>query len=146
MDKIIALFIGVTFGCISTFCALEYKHQDFIKKLNATNQKIQENQVLRERELNSTISTLLEESHGRQLEIERLSGERAVLIKRLRDPGSSCGGIEAGNKSSGSDSSTATGTELSVEATQFLLSLTRDADLLREQLRLCQNWAKSIAR
>ena len=147
MANLIPYILVVALSCIATFHYCESKHQDFIQKLNATTQKAKENQALREQELNSVISDLLEESHGRQMEIERLSSERAVLIKRLRDPGStSSGRTGTENKSSGSDTETTTGTELSREATEFLLRLTRDADLLREQLSLCQNWAKSLTR
>lgn len=142
-----ALVLVAVLSCIGTRAYYISKHEAFISKLNAAALEAKENQVLREQELSSVITDLLEESHGRQLEIERLSAERASLLNRLRDPGSTSGsGTSYKNKSSGNDHETVTGTELSREATEFLLLLTRDADQIMEQLRLCQSFVRHITK
>lgn len=140
-----ALVSVAALSCIGTRAYYVSKHEAFISKLNAAALEAKENQVLREQELSGVITDLLEESYGRQLEIERLSAERASLLNRLRDPGSTSGSRhDKENKSSGSDHETATGTELSREATEFLLSLTKEADQVTEQLRLCQDFVRHI--
>lgn len=142
-----ALVSVAVLSCIGTRAYYVSKHEAFISKLNATALEAKENQVLREQELSGVITDLLEESHGRQLEIERLSAERASLLSRLRDPGSTSGSrTDNKNKSSGNNHETVAGTELSREATEFLLLLTRDADQVMEQLRLCQNFVRHITK
>lgn len=139
----IALVLTAAFSCFCTRAYYLNKHEVLVSELNATYIKAKENQANIERELNDTIFGLLEESYERQLEIENLSAERAALIGRLRDPGdTSSPGNTTSNKSSGSDSKTTTGTELSNAATQFLLKLTEDADKVTEQLRLCQEFVR----
>lgn len=138
-NNIIFFIIGSVLSCIITRDYYINKHEAFIQELNAEVLK-------RENELQETINALVEESYTRTIEIERLSFNNASLVHQLgglRDPGSS---YTHKNKSSGSGSETDTGTILSDEATEFLLELTRDADALREQLRLCQEWAKSVSK
>lgn len=137
IGKIICLVLVAVLSCITTRNYYVNKHEAFIQKLNAEAEK-------RENELHEVISDLLDESYTRIVEIERLSSDNASLVRKLgglRDPGSS---HSTENKSSGSDTKTGAGTVLSDEATEFLLNLTRDADIVREQLRLCQEWAKQI--
>lgn len=137
VSRIILFILGAALSCIFTREYYVDKHEAFVQKLNAEAEK-------RENELHGVISDLLDESYTRIVEIERLSSDNAKLVRELgglRDPGSS---YSTKNKSSGSDPKTGAGTVLSDEATEFLLGLTRDADVLREQLRLCQEWAKQI--
>lgn len=58
---------------------------------------------------------------------------------------------ESGSNSKGTNSGTGGNPEtdsriLSRETTDFLLDLTAEADRMREQLRLCQDWARSISK
>lgn len=138
-NSVIFLIIGSVLSCIITRDYYINKHEAFIQKLNAEALK-------RENKLQEAIDALVDENYTRTIEIERLSFNNASLVRQLgglRDPGSS---YTHKNKSSGSDSKTDTGTVLSDEATEFLLELTRDADAVREQLRLCQEWAKSVSK
>ena len=137
VSRIILFILGAALSCILTREYYVDKHEAFVQKLNAEAEK-------RENELHGVIDDLLDESYTRIVEIERLSSDNTKLVRELgglRDPGRS---YSTKNKSSGSDSKTGAGTVLSDEATEFLLGLTRDADVLREQLRLCQEWAKQI--
>lgn len=137
INRVICFVLVAALSCIFTRSYYIDKHEAFIQKLNAE-------AAAKENELHGVIDDLLDESYTRILEIERLSSDNATLVRKLgglRDPGSTRGDK---NKSSGSDPKTGAGTVLSDEATEFLLSLTRDADVLREQLRLCQEWAKQI--
>lgn len=139
VSRAVCFIIASVLSCILTRSYYINKHEAFIQKLNAE-------ATAKENELHGVIDDLLDESYTRILEIERLSSDNATLVRKLgglRDPGSSRSNK---NKSSGSDPKTGAGTVLSEEATGFLLSLTRDADVLREQLRLCQEWAKSVSK
>lgn len=137
VSRIFLFILGAALSCILTREYYVDKHEAFVQKLNAEAEK-------RENELHGVIDDLLDESYTRIVEIEQLSSDNAKLVRKLgglRDPGRT---YSAKNKSSGSDPKTGAGTVLSDEATEFLLGLTRDADVLREQLRLCQEWAKQI--
>ena len=139
VSRIILFILGAALSCILTREYYVDKHEAFVQKLNAEAEK-------RENELHGVIDDLLDESYTRIVEIEQLSSDNAKLVRKLgglRDPRCT---YSAENKSSGSDSKTGAGTVLSDEATEFLLGLTRDADVLREQLRLCQEWAKSVSK
>jgi hypothetical protein len=65
---------------------------------------------------------------------------------RLRDPGSrsSCQNASSTNSSSTTSTSGGTGTELSEEASRFLLHEAARADTVVEQLNLCKAWARTV--
>jgi hypothetical protein len=65
---------------------------------------------------------------------------------RLRDPGSrsSCQNTSSTDSSSTASTTGGTGTELSEEASRFLLSEAARADTVVEQLNLCKSWAKEV--
>ena len=139
VNRLIILVFVAALSCIITRVYYVNKHEAFIQKLNAETSA-------KETELQGTINDLLDESYTRLIEIEKLSSDNAALVRKLgglRDPGNISG---SKNKSSSSDTKAAAGTVLSREATEFLLNLTREADEVREQLRLCQKWAESVSR
>ena len=140
LGYIIAIILSVVLSCIGTRAYYLDKHKDFISKLDAAKMQHIEKTTKRELELNGVISDLLEESHERQMEVERLSAERARLLVRLRDPGSTSSSKSSnGNKNTGGSNGTTAGQELSREASEFLLDLTRDADQVSVRLKLCQS-------
>lgn len=142
----IGIILGAALGCISTRAYYLNKHKDFISELNAAKMQHIEKTNKRELELNGTISDLLEESYEKRLEIERLSAERSRLLVRLRDPGNSSNSKQAhGNKNTGGGTDTSAGRDLSREASEFLLDLTRDADQIAVRLRLCQGILRKVS-
>lgn len=146
-SKIIIAVVCAALSCIGTRAYYLDKLQDYKNEVNAASLKAQNEHKQAEQELQGQVTTLLEESYDRQLEIQRLANDNAQLVYELgglRDPGStSCNSPGNKNKSSGSDHETTAG-KLSKEATQFLLDLTREADELREQLRLCQEFVGKL--
>lgn len=134
----VLIILAIALSCIITRNYYLDKHEAFIQKLNAE-------ASTREAELQGVINDLLEESHNYTIEIYKLSSDNAKLVRKLgglRDPGNS---YTYKNDCSSGNNEANTGTVLSDEATEFLLDITREADLLREQLRLCQEWAKSVS-
>lgn len=134
----VLIILAIALSCIITRNYYLDKHEAFIQKLNAE-------ASTREAELQGVINDLLEDSHNYTIEIYKLSSDNAKLVRKLgglRDPGSS---YSYKNDCSSGNNEANTGTVLSDEATEFLLDITREADLLREQLRLCQEWAKSVS-
>lgn len=104
----------------------------------------------RERNLQSAVQKLETESNENVKQINSLRARNRQLIRDaggLRDPGygGSSGESKGTNSSSGINSQTNTGTILSGKTTEFLLDLTSEADEIREQLKLCQKWAKKIS-
>lgn len=137
-----------------TYKYQENKYNDKINKIQkeAHNTYLAElGKVLdRERALQESVQKLEIESNDKLKEINSLRARNRQLVRNaggLRDPGSR----ESGNSPKGKDSSTSgnpkadTGQILSGKTTDFLLNLAADADEIREQLRLCQQWAKRIA-
>lgn len=142
---LLALVLSAALSCIGTRAYYLNKIQALKIEVNATSLKVQEDFRQTEQKLQSQVTTLLEESYERQLEIARLASSNAQLVFELgglRDPGSSSTTGNA-NKNSDSDSKTTAG-KLSKEATQFLLDLTKEADEVREQLRLCQEFVSEL--
>lgn len=143
---ICCLIFGAVLSCISTRAYYLSKHKDFISELNAAKMQHIEKTNKRELELNGAISDLLEESYEKRLEIERLSAERSRLLTRLRDPGSSGSSKQTNNnKNTGGSINTSAGSDLSREASEFLLDLTRDADQVAVRLRLCQGVLRKVS-
>ena len=143
---ICCLIFGAVLSFISTRAYYLGKHKDFISELNAAKMQHIEKTNKRELELNGAISDLLEESYEKRLEIERLSAERSRLLVRLRDPGNSSNSKQAnGNKNTGGGDDTSAGSDLSREASEFLLDLTRDADQVAVRLRLCQGILRKVS-
>ncbi len=144
---LLALVLSAALSCIGTRAYYLNKIQALKIEVNATSLKVQEDFRQTEQKLQSQVTTLLEESYERQLEIARLASSNAQLVFELgglRDPGSTSSSTTGNaNKNSDSDSKTAAG-KLSKEATQFLLDLTKEADEVREQLRLCQEFVSEL--
>lgn len=142
---ILITILSCAFTCIATKEYYQAKHQEYIAQVNAQSEKLKQNQLVTELQLRDTIQRLLEESHAKSLEIERRTADLAKYRGRLRDPGARSTTGAAGKKNSGSDNETAAG-KLSDQTVEFLLGLTGEADQVREQLRLCQQFVSAISK
>ena len=84
--------------------------------------------------------------HESQQELSTLDAKYRQLVRDaggLRDKGSGdCGDRSNTKSASASGNNDSSSRVLSEEATEFLLRLTAEADQLREQVLLCQEWAK----
>lgn len=96
-----------------------------------------------------------------QLEVKHVESERkldaALVVNRrlarelggLRDPGrrSSCGStLPSASTTSGQPDSGSTGTELSAEASEFLLEFARSADRAAQYAKTCYDWTQQLNR
>ena len=158
--KKILISVGILFAISLTafsFGALyeEKQWQAAIQKqkIEAT-QELQKatNEVLeRERKAREEI-TALETKHQNTLkELSALDSKYRKLVSAaggLRDKGcrESSSSSKGKNTGSNGNSETNSGRVLSREATDFLLDLTAEADQMREQLRMCQDWAKRLSK
>ena len=104
----------------------------------------------KERHVREELSKLQEEHNKTKTELSALNSKYRTAIRNaggLRDKGIR----ESGDSTKGKNSSTTGNNEtdsriLSRETTEFLLNLTLEADILRERLRLCQDWARMISK
>lgn len=146
-SELIVAIICAALSCVSTRAYYLNKLQGYKNEVNAASLTVQEKHRLAEQELQSQVTSLLEESYDRQMEIYRLTSANTQLVFELgglRDPGAASGCASGNeNKNTGSDTKTTAG-QLSREATEFLLNLTREADETREQLRLCQEFVRKL--
>lgn len=136
----------------------EYQENKWRGKVSALQKEAEEkyNQEIlaileKERNLQNAVQKLESESNENLKQISALRAHNRQLIHAaggLRDPGrgSSGGSTKERNSSSSVNTSTRARAVLSGKATEFLLDLTTEADRIREQLKLCQNWAKEISR
>lgn len=155
---LIALALGLIVGAGgSWYLTAEYKDAKWGKAIS--DQKVEAGKVLQaetdkvlaaERE-NTKLNNQLEVNHAdanRKIDATLADNRRlARELGGLRDPGRrpSCGGSQAGAQPATDASAGTTGTELSAEATEFLLELTADADRAAEYAATCHNWAQGIA-
>ena len=104
----------------------------------------------KERHVREELSKLQEEHNKTKTELSALNSKYRTAIRNaggLRDKGIR----ESGDSTKGKNSSATGNNEtdsriLSRETTEFLLNLTLEADILRERLRLCQDWARMISK
>lgn len=138
---------------------LTYKFEEAKWEAALQKQKIEAQQELqsatfevleRERKAREQIFEL-ENKHQETLQqLSALDTKYRRLVRNaggLRDKGRG----ESGGNSKGTNTSTGGNNEtdsrlLSRETTDFLLNITAEADEVREQLRLCQDWARTISK
>ena len=141
---------------VSLFLVYDYfddKYDREIERLQSEAEytlRVETEKILeRERSVREKLDKLVEEHNKTKTELSSLNSKYRAAIRNaggLRDKGS----WKSGDSTKGKDSS-ATGNNgtdsrvLSRETTEFLLNLTLEADLLRERLKLCQDWAKMIS-
>lgn len=103
----------------------------------------------KERHVREELCKLQEEHNKTKTELSSLNSKYRAAIRNaggLRDKGSWKGGDSTKGKDSSATGNNGTDSRiLSRETTEFLLNLTLEADLLRERLKLCQDWAKMIS-
>ena len=128
----------------------ENKYEAIIQAHRAeANQKLQDETMKlleKERLIQSRIFDLENKYHESQQELSTLDAKYRQLVRDaggLRDKGSgNCGDRSNSKSASASGNNDSSSRVLSEEATDFLLRLTAEADYLREQVLLCQEWAK----
>lgn len=128
----------------------ENKYEAIIQAHRAeANQKLQDETMKlleKERLIQSRIFDLENKYHESQQELSTLDAKYRQLVRDaggLRDKGSgNCGDRSNAKSPSTSGNDDSSSRVLSEEATDFLLRLTAEADYLREQVLLCQEWAK----
>ena len=128
----------------------EHKYEAIIQAHRAeASQKLQDETMKlleKERLIQSRIFDLENKYHESQQELSTLDAKYRQLVRDaggLRDKGSGdCGDRSNAKSASTSGNNDSSSRVLSEEATEFLLRLTAEADQLREQVLLCQEWAK----
>jgi len=87
-----------------------------------------------------------------QQELDRVLADNRRLARELgglRDPGRrpSCGGtVPSGSTTAGQPEGGTTGTELSAEASEFLLEFAREADRAAQYAKTCYDWTRQLSR
>lgn len=136
--------------CSAVWKYQEHKYEAIIQAHRAeANQKLQDETMKlleKERLIQSRIFDLENKYHESQQELSTLDAKYRQLVRDaggLRDKGSGdCGDRSNAKSASASGNNDSSSRVLSEEATDFLLRLTAEADYLREQVLLCQEWAK----
>lgn len=136
--------------CSAVWKYQEHKYEAIIQAHRAeANQKLQDETMKlleKERLIQSRIFDLENKYHESQQELSTLDAKYRQLVRDaggLRDKGSGdCGDRSNAKSASASGNNDSSSRVLSEEATDFLLRLTAEADQLREQVLLCQEWAK----
>lgn len=136
--------------CSAVWKYQEHKYEAIIQAHRAeANQKLQDETMKlleKERLIQSRIFDLENKYHESQQELSTLDAKYRQLVRDaggLRDKGSgNCGDRSNAKSPSASGNNDSSSRVLSEEATDFLLRLTSEADQLREQVLLCQEWAK----
>ena len=136
--------------CSAVWKYQEHKYEAIIQAHRAeASQKLQDETMKlleKERLIQSRIFDLENKYHESQQELSTLDAKYRQLVRDaggLRDKGSGdCGDRSNAKSASASGNNDSSSRVLSEEATEFLLRLTAEADQLREQVLLCQEWAK----
>ena len=140
------------------FSLVVYNHEEAKWKGVITEYQLQAEQRLkveteaileRERNLQNKLNELETSYHEKSLELDNANKRNLELVRSaggLRDKGKRTGKSNTTSKDSTSGGNNETGSfVLSDETTQFLLNLTRDADQVCQQLKLCQDYLRSLA-
>lgn len=124
---------------------------------------LQKQKIEAQQELQSATLEVLERERKAREQIFELENKHQKTLQELSDLDTKyrrlvhdAGGLrdkgrgKSSNDSKGTNTSTSRDNEtdpriLSREATDFLLSLTAEADQMREQLKLCQDWIKTLS-
>ena len=154
----IITWVAVTVTAFSVG-GLTYKFEESKWEAALQKQKIEAQQ-----ELQSATTEVLERERKAREEVFELETKHQKTLQQLseldtkyRNLVRNAGGLrdkgrrESGSSSKGTNTSSSGNNEtdsrvLSEETTDFLLNLTAEADRMREQLRLCQDWARSISK
>ena len=137
---------------LGTYKYQEHKYEAIITQHQMeASQKLQDETMKlleRERKMMQEIFELEARYNESQQELTNLDARYRKLVRDaggLRDKGSGNGSNSSKGKDTGTSRADETGSRvLSEEATDFLLSLTREADELRLRLLEAQDWAKMM--
>jgi len=157
---IIALAIGLGVGAVgSWYLTAEYKDASWTASIEK--QKVKAAEQLQSATDRAISAERRQNELATQLEVKHVESEReldkALSTNRrlarelggLRDPGRrpSCGGSMPTNSTTSSQpEGGAAGTELSAEASEFLLEFARDADRAAQYALTCSAWIKQLGR
>ena len=159
-NLLIALAIGLVVGVLGGwYFTAEYKDATWTasiaKQKSEAASKLQaatERALAAERQT-TELSNKLEKQHVEaNQKLDVVLGDNRRLARELgglRDPGRrpSCGDtVPSTSTTTGRSDSGATGTELSVEASEFLLEFARDADRAAQYAKTCYEWTQQLNR
>ena len=154
-DTILAALLGLAVGAIGS-CWLTAEYKDSVWGKAVSDQKVEAGKVLQaetekvltaERETTRLKDEMEKQHVESSAKIERTLADNRRLARELgglRDPGRrSSGGCSAPGaaETSGVPPGEASGTELSAEASEFLLEFAAEADRAAEYAQLCYRWA-----
>lgn len=156
--KVVAVALAIG-SLASWYLTAEYKDN---KWLAATaKQKVEAAERLQAATERANLAERRQNELANQLEVKHVESEReldkaladnrrlARELGGLRDPGRrpSCGGsVPADSTAASQSEGGATGTELSAEASEFLLEFARDADRAAQYAKTCYDWTRQLSR
>lgn len=157
---LLAAVIGLSVGAIgSWYLTAEYKDASWTASIEK--QKVKTAEQLQAATDRAISAERRQNELATQLEVKHVESEReldkALSTNRrlarelggLRDPGRrpSCGGtVPTDSTASSQPEGGTTGTELSAEASEFLLEFARDADRAAQYASTCSVWIKQLSR
>lgn len=156
----IALAIGLGVGALgSWYLTAEYKDNKWEaavgkQKAEAADklQAATDRAIEAERRQNELADQLEVKHVESQQELDRVLADNRRLARELgglRDPGRrpSCGStVPSGSTTAGQPEGGTTGTELSAEASEFLLEFAREADRAAQYAKTCYDWTQKLSR
>ena len=154
----IALAIGLGAGALgSWYLTAEYKDNKWEaaigkQKAEAADQlRVATDRAIKAERQQNELANQLEVKHVEsQQELDRVLADNRRLAHELgglRDPGRrpSCGGsVPANSTAAGQSEGGASGTELSAEASEFLLEFAREADRAAQYAKTCYDWTQQL--
>jgi hypothetical protein len=159
-NLLIALAAGLLVGVLGGwYFTAEYKDATWTASIDkqkseaATKLQAATERALAAERKNNELGTQLEKQHveaTQKLDATLADNRRlARELGGLRDPGRrpSCGNtLPSASTTSGQSDSTTTGTELSAEASEFLLEFARSADAAAQYAKTCYDWTQQLNR
>jgi hypothetical protein len=159
-NLLIALAVGLLVGVLGGwYFTAEYKDATWTASIDKQKSEAETQlQAATERALaaerkNNELGNQLEKQHveaTQKLDVTLADNRRlARELGGLRDPGRrpSCSGtVPSASTTSSQPDSGATGTELSTEASEFLLEFARSADAAAQYAKTCYDWTQQLNR
>lgn len=157
---LLAAVVGLSVGAAGSWY-LTAKYKDASWTASIEKQKVQAAEQLQAATDRAILAERRQNELANQLEVKHVESEReldkALSTNRrlarelggLRDPGRrpSCGGTMPTDSTTSAQPETgSTGTELSAEASEFLLEFARDADRAAQYAKTCYDWTQQLNR
>lgn len=157
-NLLIALAVGLLVGLLGGwYFTAEYKDATWTASIDkqkseaATKLQAATERALAAERQNTELSNQLEKQYVESTQkLDGVLADNRRLVRELgglRDPGRrpSCGGTEPQTSTtSGQPEGGAAGTELSAEASEFLLEFARDADRAAQYAKTCSLWIQQL--